>query len=79
MKVSEKLKIRLEKEFGITATEFKRTYAGPYQKDKGAWVWSAWATSHYVGSSYTMGYLVKCKKLEIYSSFGDDEIIPVDD
>ena len=79
MKVSEKLKIRLQKELGITATDFKRTYAGCNQREEGAWRWTARAGRYDVGSAYPMTYLVKCKKLEIYNNFGDDEILPVDD
>ena len=79
MKVSEKLKTRLEKDFGIIATDFKRTYAGYNQREEGAWRWAARAGRYDIGSSYPMDYIVKCKKLEIYNNFGDYEIIPVED
>lgn len=79
MKVSEKLKERLEKEFGITATNFKRTYAGWHQREEGAWRWSARTFKGDIGSQYPMTYLLKCKKIEVDNFYGDLDINPVDD
>lgn len=81
MTTFEKLQKRIQKDIGITLVNFRRTYAGHYQKSAGNWLWSAYdveSTAHDVGSCYSATELLKSKKPLILNRLGfpySDEII----
>ncbi len=76
----ERLRRRIKYELGIELEdEFVRTYAGYWQKSRGAWIWESkiCGTPVSVGSIWPMTELVKAKILTTYSRPGPDiEIIP---
>ncbi len=68
MKQFEKLRLKLNKELNINIpehAEFKRTYAGSWQLSSGAWKWFCnYPECPYdIGSSYTVGEILKAKKI----------------
>ena len=71
---------RVREELGIELEdEFVRTYAGYWQKSRGAWLWEAKIkdTPVSVGSIWPMTELIKAEVLTTYSRPGPDiEIIP---
>lgn len=76
MTVFERLQKRIEKDLGIRLVNFRRTYAGYWQKVRGGWVWGAsYADSgHDIGSIYRATDLLKSKKLNKIGFPYSDEI-----
>jgi hypothetical protein len=64
MTTFEKLAIRIEKDCGIKLHEFRRTYAGYWQRCNGAWIWDAYVVDgiENIGSGWSATDLLKSKK-----------------
>lgn len=65
MTTFEKLQARIEKDTGIKLVNFRRIYAGHWQRSNGSWLWGAYDaenSAHDVGSCYTATELLKSKK-----------------
>jgi len=81
MTTFEKLAKRIKKDTGIELVNFRRTYAGHWQKSNGNWVWGAYDKDNFandIGSTYTATELLKSKKKLILWKMGfpySDEII----
>jgi len=86
MKVFERLKKRIEKEFNITIPSdavIHRTYAGKRQKEMGSAVWALWwhegtSEMHY-GSGFSATELLKAKKWSTLEHDYTVEIFPEGD
>lgn len=83
MKLFEKLRLKLNEEFGFDLpehTKFQRTYAGHWQLSQGAWKWRCNYTEFHcdIGSPYTATEILKAKKLSEFRPVYDIEILVED-
>lgn len=65
MTVFERLQKRIEKDTGVKLINFRRTYAGHWQKSQGGWIWGAYNAENSaddIGSCYSATELLKSKK-----------------
>ncbi len=65
----EKLALKIEKDLGLKAENFKRAYVGKHQKSSGAFVWFACLKCGTIGSCYSATELLKKNKLERVSEW----------
>lgn len=82
MKPFERLAIRLNKELDLDCDNFKRVYAGYWQRAQGAWSWGARIKGKLisVGSQWNVKECLKAVRLEIYrESWNDISIFPEQD
>lgn len=73
MTTFERLAKRIKKDTGIELINFRRTYAGHWQKSNGNWIWGAQDAENYandIGSCYSATELLKSKKKLILYSAG---------
>lgn len=77
MKISEKLRLRLNKELNLEipdSDKFRRIYSGHWQRSAGAW---SWAIGFYIGSQFNMKDLLKSEYLITFNEYGNDiSILP---
>lgn len=65
MTTFERLAKRIKSDTGIELINFRRTYAGHWQKSNGNWIWGAYDaenSAHDVGSCISATELLKSKK-----------------
>ena len=75
-RVFDKLKARIKNDLGYECSDFTRTYAGPWQKASGAWLWYARIEGRFdIGSCERATVLVSRKEpLETIDYGGGIEI-----
>lgn len=78
----QKLVARLKKDFDIELSDdvvIRRTYAGYWQKSKGAWSWFFYSLSlgaiHNIGSQHSIRELLRCKTITLYQAHGDTTLL----
>ncbi len=69
----EKLRLKLNKVLKLNIPKyaiFKRTHAGYRQLSSGAWKWYCWypESPYDIGSPYSVGEILKAKRISIFKS-----------